>query len=56
MGLDSQIYIREIEIQQEPAEFQGNSRFIALAVLLSIILATFLGGYCLSLLVSVLIR
>lgn len=45
MGLDSQVYIREIEISQhEPVESAGGERFIALTALFSIILTTMLFG------------
>ncbi|MFA6920634.1 MAG: hypothetical protein WC216_02225 [Gallionella sp.] len=57
MGLDSQLYIREIEnLQPDALHFEGDSRFIAPAVLLVIVLTTLLCGYGLSLLVGSLIR
>lgn len=57
MGLDGQVYIREIEnLQPESMSLDGGSGFIALAVLLSIILTTLICGYGLSLLVGSLIR
>lgn len=57
MGLDSQVYIREIEsLSQESFEFEGGSRVVALAVLLTIVVTTVLCGYGLSLLVGTVIR
>ena len=57
MALDGQVYIREIEnLQPESMSPEGGSRFIALAVLLSIILTTLICGYGLSWLVGSLIR
>ncbi len=57
MGLDTQVYIREIEnLPHESFEFDGSSRIVALAVLLTIIVTTLLCGYGLSMLVGTVIR